>query len=263
MYPALDAVPILVLMPLTVVVALAAVEFGRWLGQRTRIPGAEPEGAVGASVGATLGMLAFVLAFTFSMSASRFDERKQIVIEDANAIGTTYLRAALLPEPAATQLRRVLREYVDLRLDAIVKGDRLEDMIPRSEQIHGELWERAVALANEQPTFTTIPLFIQALNGMIDSHGKRVAAVRNRMPPTIWAFMFVTTAIAMVSIGYQAGVSGGRRRAAIVCLAVAFAGVIMLIADLDRPQQGFLRVSQQPMLDLQRSMQADADAESP
>ena len=118
-----------------------------------------------------------------------------------------------------------------------------------------------MATANEQPTLTTTPLFIQALNEMIDIHGARLAAARGRIPLTIWSSMFVTTAIGMLAMGYQAGLGGSRRSAAVMGLAIAFAGIIMLIADLDRPQQGFVRVNQQAMVDLQRSMQADAAAE--
>ena len=128
-------------------------------------------------------------------------------------------------------------------------------MIERSEQLQNSMWSRAATLAAREPTFTTTPLFIQALNELIDTHGLRVAAIRNRIPNTIWMFVLLTTVIAMVAVGYQAGVSGARRRAAMICLATAFAAIIMLISDLERPQQEFLRVSQQSMLDLQRSMQ--------
>ena len=92
---------------------------------------------------------------------------------------------------------------------------------------------------------------------MIDMHGTRLAAVRNRIPMPVWIFVFLTAAVGMMSIGYQAGLSGSRRSLATLAMVVAFSGVIMLIADLDRPQHGFLRVSQQPMIDLQRSMQAE------
>ncbi len=94
-------------------------------------------------------------------------------------------------------------------------------------------------------------LFIASLNEMIDTHGLRLAAIRHRIQPGIWAFLFLTAGISMLSIGYQAGLSGSRRSVAAIALVVAFSGVIMLIADLDRPQRGFLRVNQQAMIDLQ------------
>ncbi|HEY5807927.1 MAG TPA: hypothetical protein VIT67_08155, partial [Povalibacter sp.] len=195
MLPYMDQLPIPALFLVVVALCLAAVAAGSWLGRRVKARGAEPEGPVGASVGATLGLLAFMLAFTFSMAASRFDVRKQMVVADANAIGTTYLRASLLPDPTASQVRAYLREYVDIRLAAVTHGDAINTVIARSEQLQGEVWKRAIVTANAQPTLTTTPLFIQTLNEMIDVHGVRLAAIRNRIPAAIWVALFVTTAI--------------------------------------------------------------------
>ncbi len=254
----LDLVPVPVLLPLTIVLALAAIEIGRWIGRRRKASGGEDDGPVGASVGATLGLLAFTLAFTFGMAASRFDTRKEMVVQDANAIGTTYLRASLLAEPTASEIRKLLREYVDVRLDAAARPGGVAAALERCEQLQGQIWSATSALvARQQPDLGSSFLFVNALNEMIDVHSMRVAAMRNRIPGTIWFFLFLTAALGMISMGYQSGLTGSRRSVAIVSLAVAFSGVIMLIADLDRPQSGFVRVSQQSMADLQRSMQAD------
>ena len=254
----LDLVPIPLLFPLTVAVALLSVEAGRWLGLRRREGGTEPESSIGASVGATLGLLAFVLAFTFGMAADRSNTRRGLVVEDANAIGTTYLRTFLLPDPPASEMREQLREYVESRLGAAANPASLPTALARAEELQGLLWRQATTIGTQQPNPATTGLFIEALNNMIDLHGTRVAAVRSRIPGIIWFFVFLTTVVGMVSMGYQTGVNGSRRTIAVVGLAIAFAGVIMLIADLDRPQDGFLRVNQQAMLDLQRSMQPDA-----
>jgi hypothetical protein len=252
----LDAIPIIGLLPLVVLLALLLIEVGRWFGVRRK--GTEHDGTVVASVGATLGLLAFMLAFTFGMAASRFDTRREMALEDANSIGTTYLRAQLLPEPASSQIRALLREYVDLRLEAAANPGSVASAKERSEQIQGQVWAATTALvARQQPTLGATVPFITALNDMIDVHGKRVSAIRNRIPGAIWFFLFLTAAIGMLSVGYQAGLTTSRRSTAVVALAVAFSGVIMLIADLDRPQEGLVVVSQQPMIDLQTSMQAD------
>lgn len=258
-----DALPIPAFFVLTALLALVSVELGRWFGMRRRHGGAEAEGPVGASVGATLGLLAFVLAFTFGMAAQRADLRRQMVVEDANAIGTTYLRTSLLPEPAASAMRQQLREYVDIRLELAMHPELMAQTLARSERLQNDLWTQAAAIAAAQPTLTSTPLFIQALNEMIDAHGARLAAVRSRIPTTIWVFMFVTTVVGMIAIGYQSGLSGSRRSAAMMTLAIAFAAIIMLIADLDRPQEGLLRTTQQSMLDLQRSIRADASGVAP
>jgi len=256
----LDLISIPVLFPLCILLSLGSIEFGYWLGKRRKLRGGELEGPVVASVGATLGLLAFVLAITFGMAVSRFEDRRQFVVEDANAIGTTYLRTSFLPEPTASELRALLREYVDVRVDVGLHPERLASAVPRSEQLQRLVWRKAAPAVLQQPTDVTA-LFVESLNHTIDVHGARTAAMRNRIPAPVWYFLLLTAVIGMMSLGYQAGVSGSRRSVAIVCLAAAFSAVIVLIADLDRPQEGFLRVSQQPMVDLQRSMQTDTRAE--
>jgi hypothetical protein len=255
----MDAIPIPLLFLLTLLLAFAAVELGRWFGMRRQPHQAEPEGPVSAAVGATLGLLAFILAFTFGMAASRFDTRRQMVVEDANVIGTTYLRTSLIPDPPASKLRSLLREYTDVRTDAGVHPEDFPAALARSEELQRMMWSEASAVGTQQPNPMTA-LFVASLNEMIDTHGLRLAAIRHRIQPAIWTFLFLTAGIGMLSIGYQAGLSGSRRSVAAIALVVAFSGVIMLIADLDRPERGFLRVNQQAMIDLQASMKADMPA---
>src|SRR6187399_1439615 len=136
---ALDALPLWGLFFTVIVLVLAAIEGGYRLGlYRHSRAGDEKEAPVGAMVGATLGLLAFMLAFTFGMAASRFDTRKQLVLDEANAIGTTYLRSAMLPE-RSDDIRALLRSYVDARLEAIRSG-QVAEAILRSEDIQGQLW---------------------------------------------------------------------------------------------------------------------------
>jgi hypothetical protein len=217
----------------------------------------EKEAPVGAMVAAILGLLAFMLAFTFSMAATRFDQRRQIVLEEANTIGTAYLRTRLLPEPHRSEAAKLLRQYVDLRLPDLSKGDVSETIagvIKRSEELHEQLWSQAVAAAEKKPTPIT-SLFINALNEMIDLHAQRVLiATRNRIPFSIWVLLFGLALLGMAAMGYQSGLSGTRRSPAMVGIVLAFAGVLFLIADLDRGHEGLLTVSQQAMIDVQKSM---------
>jgi hypothetical protein len=207
---------------------------------------------VAAIVAAGLGLLAFLLAFTFGMAASRFDTRRGLVLDEANAIGTTYLRAALLPEPHRTEIRTLLREYVDLRLEAVQPGMAVSAR-ERSEELQGRLWAQAVSVA-EKPTPIT-GLFIQSLNEVIDLHAKRVTlGLRNRIPLTIWVALYSTAILAMAGVGYYAGLASTTRSLATLALVVTFSGILCLIADLDRPQEGLLEVSQQAMVDLRKSL---------
>jgi hypothetical protein len=204
-------------------------------------------------VGTTLGLLAFMLAFTFGMAASRFDTRKQLVLDEANAIGTTYLRTAMLPEER-DDIRALLRSYVDARLEA-VRSDRVAEAILRSEEIQGQVWSAATRVGLQHPDSIVVGLFVQSLNELIDIHAKRVTAgLRNRIPGAIWLALLTIATLSLGAMGYHIGLVGTTRSLAIIVVAVSFSAVIALIADLDRPQEGTLTVSQQALIDLQQSM---------
>jgi len=254
----LDLLPIWGVFLATVAVVLLAVEGGFRLGQyRRRRSEQEDKPPVGEMVAATLALLAFMLAFTFGLAASRFDVRRGLVIDEANAIGTTYLRAGLLPEPHRSDVRSLLREYVDVRLEAVQPG-KLSRSIGRSEELHARLWAHAVAVGEKNPGSIVVGLFIASLNEVIDLHAKRLAlGVRNRIPGTIWAALSFVTIIGTSVMGYHAGLAGSGRSLALLALVLAFSAVVTLIADLDRPQEGLLRVSQQTMIDLQKTLAAE------
>jgi hypothetical protein len=204
-------------------------------------------------VGATLGLLAFILAFTFGLAAARFDTRRQVLLDEANAIGTTYLRAGMLPE-RREEIRTLLRNYVNTRLEAVRSGNIAEGM-RQSENIQNELWAQATPVAERNPNSIVVGLFIQSLNQVIDLHAERVqASLRSRIPGAIWIGLFAVAALSLATMGYHAGMVGTRRSLAILAVAFTFSVVIELIADLDRPQEGVLKVSQHALLDLQRSM---------
>ena len=253
----LDLLPIWGVFLTTVAVVLLAVEGGFRLGQyRRRRSEQEDRPPVGEMVAATLALLAFMLAFTFGLAASRFDVRRGLVIDEANAIGTTYLRAGLLPEPHRSDVRNLLREYVDVRLEA-VQPDKLSQSISRSEELHARLWAHAVAVGEKNPGSIVVGLFIGSLNEVIDLHAKRLAlGVRSRIPGTIWAALSFVAIIGTSVMGYHAGLAGSGRSLALLALVLAFSAVVTLIADLDRPQEGLLRVSQQTMIDLQKTLAA-------
>jgi hypothetical protein len=251
----LDALPLWSLFLAILLLVLLAVEGGYRLGiyRRSRSE-EEKEAPVGAMVGATLGLLAFLLAFTFGLAATRFDTRRQVLLDEANAIGTAYLRAEMLPERRA-EIRLLLRAYVEARLEAVQSGN-VTAGIRRSEHLHTQLWAQAVAMGEHHPTSIVVGLFVQSLNEVIDLHAKRVTAgLRNRIPGAIWVALFAVAVLSLAAMGYHAGLSHTSRSLAALAVAVAFSVVIGLIADLDRPQEGVLRVSQQALLDLRQSMQ--------
>jgi len=251
----LDALPLWAIFVITLVAIILANECGYRLG---RVRGArsdrESDAPVGGMVGAELGLLAFLLAFTFGIAASRFDTRRQILLDEANAIGTAYLRAEMLPDPHGAEVRRLLREYTDVRI-AAVQGASVDEAIRRSEELHGRLWAEAVAAASSDPRSIPIGLFVQALNEVIDLHAKRVtASLRSRIPTPVWLVLFGVAILSFLAMGYPAGLIRTSRSPEILVVALTFATVMWLVVDLDRPGQGWLRVGQQAMLDLRSTM---------
>jgi hypothetical protein len=251
----LDPFPLWTILPLTILVGLAAFEFGYRLAHyRQQRHEEEKESPVGGMVAGTLGLLAFMLAFTFGLAGSRFEDRRQVVLSEANAIGTTYLRAAMLPEPMRTEVKKLLVEYVDLRIEAVQQPEKLDQLMSKSDELHERLWAQAVAVT-EKDRSPIAALFVDSLNDVIDLHSTRVmAGLRSRVPGIIWIVLYVLAILAMEMIGYHAGLANSRRSIAAVALIIGFSLVLFLIADLDRPGQGMLRVSQQSMLDLRKSL---------
>jgi hypothetical protein len=239
---------------LTVVVAYAAIEAGYRLGvYRRRLAETEKETTVGAIVAATLGLSAFLSAFTFGLAASRFDARRHMVVKEANAIGTTYLRAGLLDEPYRSQIRGLLAEYVEVRLRIVETGD-VERGLAESSDLHRRLWTHAEKLAAADRQSIMTGLFAQSLNETIDLHAERLMiGVRNRLPVILWLTLYLVTLLSMTELGYHEGITASRRALAAPALVLALSVVFLLIADLDRPREGLIRVSQQAMIDLKDS----------
>jgi hypothetical protein len=250
-----DRFPLSLLLVGTIVVLLLAVEGGYRLGGYGRRRSGEEQGAhVLALVTATMGLLALVLAFTFSLAASRFAARKQVVVDDANSIGTTYLRAGLLPGDRGAKVRELLRSYVDARLEAARLGE-VEQALRRSEEVHRALWKEAEAAGRDRPDSTVVGLFIESVNRTIEIHTVRVkVGVRSSIPAVLWAALFVLSILNLSAVGYHAGLVGTRRSPAVLALILSLSVVLILTADLDRPLEGALPVSQQAMIDVRRMM---------
>jgi len=171
-----------------------------------------------------------------------------------NAIGTAYLRASTLPEAQRAEAHVRLREYVDVRLTAATSGN-IEAGVRRSLEIQTMMWQSAAALAERSPTSIVLGLYLQSLNEMIDLHTTRLTeSLRVRIPPILWLVIGAITALSMGEMGYQTGLGGRRRPRSTPAFAIVFASVILLIADLDRPQGGYIRLGQEAMVELRTSM---------
>jgi hypothetical protein len=247
-----DSWPIWVVLLGTIGLVFLSLETGVLLGTRRLSRGGGKLEVSGAMVGATMGLLAFMMAFTFNSAAGRHDARKALVTEEANAIRMTWLRAGFLAEPYRADIRGRLRDYVDVRVKAARGEMGLKEAVLRSDALQDEMWAVALEVGQNQAGSITAGLFIQALNQVIDLHLRRLTvASRNRVSPTIWLTLYLLMAAGMVMMGAQLALSGTRHFAMELALAVSFSLVLFLIADLDRPQEGLINVSQQAMTELQ------------
>ena len=246
-----DNFSLLAVLSFTFIVLSCAFGLGVFLGKKHRsAAGQDDRAPIGSIVAATLGLLGFLLAFTFGIVAAKFDERRSLVVDEANAIGTTYLRSIYLPDPYQANIQKLLREYVSTRLEAI-KSDQMPQGIKNSEALQDRLWSQAVEIAKSHPDSDVAALFISSLNEMIDLHTKRVnIGVYFRLPIIIWGVLYFVTILAFGSVGFQVGLFHARFLGIALLLILTFSSVIVLIVDLDRPLEGFVRVSQQPLIDL-------------
>jgi hypothetical protein len=247
-----DSVPIWELLLATIGLVLLALEAGFLHGRRRHLRGKGKTEVSGAMVGATMGLLAFIMGFTFNGAAGRHDVRKSLVIEEANAIETTWLRAGLLADPYRTDMRGLLRTYVDVRVKAAAGKMDLSEAAHQSEALHEKMWAVAEDVGRKDASSITTGLFIQTLNEVIDLHLKRLTvAIRNRVPLTIWLTLYLLMTVGMVMMGSLIGLGGVRQYGMELALGLSFSVVLFVIADLDRPQEGLINVSQQAMEDLQ------------
>jgi Protein of unknown function (DUF4239) len=257
MHGLLDFLPLWALFVATLLITLLSFEGGFLAGKRRSRRSEREQGVVGGGlVEGMLGLAAFMLAFTFGAAVTHFDAGRQAILDEANSIRTAYLRADFLPEPHRAEIRNLLREYVEVRLESVRSG-KIEQAIARSDELHKRLWLQA-ATSIEKPSTTDFAVeFIQPLNEIIALHTRRViVGLEFRIPNIIWVVLYIITALAAASIGYHSGLTGSKRPLIGLAVIFAFSAVIFLIEDIDRPWDGFLEVSQRALADLQRKMNA-------
>jgi hypothetical protein len=250
----LDALPLWSIFAGTIVLVLASMEVGYRLGRvaHTTAPNEKAPAVSGVSA-AVLGLTAFMLAFAFGSVSSRYDYRKALVRDDANAIRTTFLRSEFLPEQDRIATQALLVRYLDERI-AFASGsfdpDRLAATRTASERAYRQLWKIAVANARKDMNSDVAALYIESLNQMAEINATRIAVgAQTRLPPVIWLSLLGLAVLGMTSVGYHAGIEDSQRSKVAIALAAGFALVILMIAALDRPH-GFVRVTQQPLIDL-------------
>lgn len=259
-----DSIPILGVFTAFVIIALVVSEVGyrtgHWWQERTPD---EKEGPTTMIVGSLLALMAFLLAITMGMASDRFDSRRALVLAEANAVGTVYLRAGYLPEPASSETRALLRAYVPLRI-ATNDLAQIRRNVASSVKIQAELWSIAEELSRVTPESVVLGLYIDSLNEVIDLHEERViTGIYSRVPGTILFLLLFGSILTLAMVGYNAGLTRRRSPLTAAVLVTVLGAVITLVFDLDRPQGGFLEVSQRPLIDLQDQIGVKSPANHP
>jgi hypothetical protein len=203
---------------------------------------------------ASLTLLGLIIGFSFSMASNRYDLRKSYEEAEANAIGTEYLRAGLLPAADAAQVRMLLRRYLDERIDFYSTRDkrRLPQLSTRTNQTQSELWSAVQAAALAQPNAVSV-LVAAGMNDVLNSEGYTQAAWWNRLPMEAWVLMIVIAMLGNVMVGYS--FSSRARPLLLLILPVLLSIAFFLIADIDSPRTGVIHVAPQNLLALIPTLQ--------
>jgi hypothetical protein len=211
----------------------------------------EDDGPLNTIVGANLALVAFILAFTFGLTTTRFDDRKMYMLEEVNAIETTWLRAGLISEPKRTEVKDLLKEYVRIRVVLARNPEKAREVIVQSTGIQRKIWSVVNDLVKEEPRNDAInALLIESINEMFDNQTKRITVtLSHRIPGMIWAVLFALTIFSMFAVGYLFGKMEKTNWYLILALSLAFVAVLIVIIDLDSAR-GTIQINHQPTFNL-------------
>jgi hypothetical protein len=242
----------LVIILITLGSAWCGITFSKWRKKRI-CP--EEDAPINTIVGATLALLAFILAFAFGMTSTRYEARKQFLLEEVNSIETAWLRAGLIAEPQQSKVKGLLEEYVQLRIEFSQYPEKVNELIHRSEETQKEIWGTVTTLVEAGPRNDEVnALFIESINQVFDNHTKRVVTgLIDHIPGLFWMALFILVILAMFEVGYLIGKMDTPNWYMIIALTLAFSAIILLIIDLDSVS-GTIHINHQPMFDLHQRL---------
>lgn len=247
--------PVLALVLFAVV--LGATALGAFIGGRVRHLSESLTEPFGILQGAMLGVVGLILAFGLSLALSRYEDRRAAIVTEANAIGTTYLRAQTLAEPERTRSLRLLVTYTEsaVRLSEYAPGSEAEDEVTANEEaLQRRLWALAGGALDEAPAASAPRLYVETLNEMIDAQASRTAALNNQVPTAVRYLELIGAAVAMgLLAAYLALVGRGFRPALVAAALIAF--LLFITSDLDRPTQGLIKIPDTVLTNELESMQ--------
>lgn len=225
---------------------LITLELGRLVWQWQVNAGREPETTgVSAVASAIFALLGLLIAFTFSGAASRFDMRRTLIVQEANDIGTAYLRLDLLPQPARGELQEIFRQYLDARLDAyraIPDRKRVDEALIRSDALRERLWTRSVTESQRTANTVATMLLLPALNAAFDTASTRLASTKEHPPGVIFGMLFALCWVGAFFAGYGMARRGPRNWLHALFFAASLSVTLYAIVDLEFPRLGLIRV---------------------
>jgi len=245
-------IPLWQILLLLILLCLAVCEVCRKSGQKASAIKNESEHFNEILPTSVLGLLALLLGFTFSMALSRYDLRQSLVVKEANAIGTAYLRTQILEEPWGTNIRSALKEYTQHRVafypDFRVQKEAYQQ---RTSTLLNHLWDLSMKATKGQQNAVTA-LYLNSINEVIDTDDERTFANINHVPELVYYVIIIITLLGLGSLSYIAGFRS-QRKTAFYILSVLFSIVVVLIMDLDRPSRGLIHINEQSLVGLLHS----------
>lgn len=253
----LDQFPLWVIFIGTILVVLLASEVGFRLGLwlQAKYPGLGKSSMTGPLIGGMLGLLAFLQALTFGAAVGQHIDRKEMVVTEANAIGTAYLRAGFLDESDMSVSRDLLREYIEVRLTPQADPSLFDSALARSEEIHAQLWSIVEENVQQGKESAIMALYAGAINEVIDVHTLRLTAGERRLPIGLVGLLYLALILSFGLLGLASSDDGKRiPPQTILLFALVFILTMMLILDLNSPLSGLVTVTQEALEDLLRSL---------
>lgn len=245
------------------VVLLIATETGYRRGRAARVGIEDPaKSHYWTLQTGMMGLLALLLAFTFSMSVSRYEARKRLLVDEADSLRTTYLRSRMLPEPFRSQVAGLIDNYVGCRLQdygAARSEEETEIENLKCQKLQNQIWLQAIGAVSKDPHPVPSGLFVTSLNESIEIAARRDAERQNHVPQPVLIFLLMVTTMTMGLLGYGCGLGNHRHIAATATVCLLLSLVILIILDLDCPRRGLITISQQPMIELRASLHGSAD----
>jgi len=252
------SLPAWILFLLVFIAGVLAAEGGAWyMRSRERKDTSSKPAPVGSLMGALLGLLAFMLGLTFSITASRFSERKHLVVDQAKAIGTCYLRTDLLPDKQKLETQRLFKEYINL-LIGTTSLPSIEN-VSKLEFLQMQIWNQAASLKQESMDPQLRSLYISSVNDVVDIFGERKTVVFIfKIPGPIWAVLLLLFIFSMFVAGLEINSFKLRRNLNVPIMTAGFALIVVLISAMDASTKpGHFSVSQQPLTDVQEMIKAE------